>query len=464
MSAGIASPAPARKPVQPAQGLTCFCSHPQHDGRCQLNGCRCKRFQARPCACRHPMHNGSCIDPNCGCKSPHQDRSPEFLLRRGIGEKQWQFITVPQLHWLRRPCQEVKIQVWSLGMEAATGQRSRLAVKMDANRKLVPLTIKDIADQLGLLVRNVSRAIRELEQEGAARRGKGPYDRLLFFYLRPLKSRKLPTETDDGQVLRSEYLTPATDSNSSHLRIQSLRGQIVKTFHHAIGEECAQVLGSENLRLTPECLKKVDELLKPALEVLEYAYLKAVEVVRSAHAYKEGSIPESIKEKREPSSSSSSVVEAVPPEETTTTISSPSSQPPQTETPPPVSPSEYAGVRQIHQDMEVWARRPIAPESARWLLRLCRKTDPECTPAEIARAVGLIPFPSGGVDHPDRYLAKSIPPLFEGGKFAERHAAAASVGAANQPTGPPRRTGLEETLDRVKEEWIRERQRERKKS
>jgi DNA-binding transcriptional ArsR family regulator len=91
-------------------------------------------------------------------------------------------------------------------LELATmGFHQELAVKLDHGRK-VPLTPRDIAQQTGLKLQNVSRGLTELEACGLAeRRGKGDSRNSKFV----IYSWALPRKPDAARIIARDYTEPS---------------------------------------------------------------------------------------------------------------------------------------------------------------------------------------------------------------------------------------------------------------
>lgn len=208
-----------KKPAGKIRAEHCYCSHPaaDHDSESGCSQCGCQQHQARPCVCGHgaAQHNPSCEVEACDCKRFAEDRSPEFLLRRGIRAGCWQFITTEQLRFLMRPDQDFQVRVWACGMLHSVGKKTRLAVKwVNGKPAPVPLSPTDIVAELNALdtigaatKQHVRRAIADLESQGACWRvGTLRNNVRLYFYLRPLTAKAVKPELEPIDSLKNKGL------------------------------------------------------------------------------------------------------------------------------------------------------------------------------------------------------------------------------------------------------------------
>lgn len=284
----------------------CFCKHEAANhlhglGSCQK--CDCKGLHLRPCICGHGIaeHVGKCKHPGCECRSVRIDRSPEFLLRMGLGSGSWQFISTPQLEYLMRPTQEHKVRVFAAGLKMAMGNNRRLAVKFKGGKQ-VPATPADIlsmlnaTEKIGRLQRqHVYRALLELEKDGVCRQSGRPVRgaRLLYFYARPRPSRLVAedpnTETEtpapetEEIVITSGYNVPLNLTDERYLRdviILPAKASLVKI----VSKSLREALPENSFVITDGYKEELEKIVEDALNVLADGY-KRLSIVTSHGAF-----------------------------------------------------------------------------------------------------------------------------------------------------------------------------------
>ena len=287
----------ARKPIRTA-GATemCFCGHAHRGADCEH--CECTHFQLRPCTCGHPAerHGKTCLEKGCDCRRYVADRTPEFLLRRGVRAGEWQFIAKDRLRWLMRPDQPFTIRVWACGMLHAG--RTRLAVKVDKNGDTAHYTPMDIVrdlnavDPMGRATKHhVRRSLWELEKEGAVRRvGRQRLNARLYFYERPLASRTVEPEPVLGarfgpqkSVLGAKSgpqksVSPSTPNHLQKDNFSHVRAALVKSLRKAFESALPPDL---DLGAKSGYQKVLDEVLEEVLLVAKSGYQKLVLVAKS---------------------------------------------------------------------------------------------------------------------------------------------------------------------------------------
>ncbi|MCC7497310.1 MAG: hypothetical protein IT160_07020 [Bryobacterales bacterium] len=372
-----------RKPAAKIRAEHCYCSHPASDHNEQgCSQCDCQRHQARPCVCGHgaAQHHPTCEVEACDCKRFAEDRSPGFLLRRGVRAGEWQFITVDQLRFLMRPSNpDPTTRVWACGMLHSVGQRNRLAVK-EAPAGKTPLSPADIVQELNALdpigrmtKQTVRRELVELEQRGAVRRsGRHRNNVRLYFYLKPLTAKTVqPEPTVENLVVCTDYQISPSGSKDATYRsnqISHIQGTVVKSFLGALRKDLMALKpGLADLVVHPDYQNLVQQTAQEAALVVCSAYQRLLLVVCSDSPYKEDSISSS-KGDPVPASSSNTppIVENTPePEPETTT----------TEKDPVLE--------------ALTAYGPAEQEAAETLTMKCREMVPNSTLEEIAMFVHM---------------------------------------------------------------------------
>jgi hypothetical protein len=185
----------------------------------------------------------------------------------GIKGGEWQFVTIPQLKALMGPNFSTAARVYACGLIHSVGQtnkrldrkgysdkfalkhpdraktwmtpnRGRLATRI-AQGKVVPLRPIDIKRELNeldpaktLTSAAVRKTLRGLERQGLSRAGGRPVhgERSLFFYARPLASRRngaAGPELVDG--VKFDPIKPASVSDQQTYAILSFRKVFVKS-------------------------------------------------------------------------------------------------------------------------------------------------------------------------------------------------------------------------------------------
>ncbi len=149
-------------------------------------------------------------------QTERRDRTPLILQALGIGRKEWQYITKPQLDALNQPGQSPHIRIWSVGIQHSIAYGRECAVKQvpvdkvkkwmeilgegtwldeqgqpTGTYKLVPLSPSDIGKLTNppLSKSEMTSGIDRLEREGLARQENQARGTIrLLFYVRPRKA------------------------------------------------------------------------------------------------------------------------------------------------------------------------------------------------------------------------------------------------------------------------------------
>ena len=419
----------ARKAVQSAESpAQCYCRHSREDhagGKC--GRCECGAYLQRPCFCGHVVerHSLACKDPGCKCARFREDRSPEYVLRMGLRNGDWQISLLPRMRALMRPDVQPKTRYYACLMlhaddrrGRASGHSGRLAVKVSSGGKTSPLQPGDVVQELnsydpeglGRITKMDGRKYaRQLERDGLVRQvGKTKGLIRLYVYARPLKARSIapepelvePDPTEEcGEFGRPTSL-PNVPNPHDHNWLQTsismpIRRTIVKVFMRELRHQGE----TGNLVGQPAYQKLIDETLDEVDLVVQRAYQKLALVGcgDSNAIYKERARASSIFPIEESLSSSSSSTR----ESGTTTTDAPAKGRKKT--------AEMPASDSIVVEEALAKHGPAETAQAEELIAGCRKLAPDCSAGQIVHFIDLkaLQIPRG-VKNRIAYLCKCV--------------------------------------------------------